>query len=365
MEYLPKHAVLPQSPRTQERVERAAQTLASRMRGLRLAELDISDYNKRYLGTYLKDLDAVLQRYSFILAWALAPGDQKGDGPNVVLDYGGGSGCLSLLARAAGVPTVLYNDIFDGSCRDAAVIAKALDLSADQYIHGEIDEVLAYIRPRNISIDTVTNNDVLEHIYDVETFLRRLPELSRNGLNVSLATGANDQNLYVRRRLQRLQREREYQDRTRQYGHKDGETSASYRAVRASVVRSHAPSLSESEVQRLADATRGMVRADVIRTVDAYRNTGTVPPSPEHPTNTCDPETGSWAEHLMSPRWLRSVMEQAGFRARSIPGPYGFRVHPAKHTVARVLDLAITGLKDRGLVLSPYLLMQGVRSSVS
>lgn len=42
---------------------------------------------------------------------------------NVFVDYGAGTGIMSLLAREMGFGAVLYVDIYDVSCRDAELIA--------------------------------------------------------------------------------------------------------------------------------------------------------------------------------------------------------------------------------------------------
>lgn len=359
MRYLPQHAVLPDSIDTLRRVEDAAQTLAARLRTLRVEELDISEYNKRYIGQYLAELDAVVQRYAFVLAWGLAPGELAGRKPSVLLDYGGGSGMMSMLARAAGTPVVIYDDIYDVSCRDASILAEKIGLRADEYVHGELDEAIAFVRARNLDVDVVANNDVIEHIYDIETFLRRLRELSRGPLTVSLATGANQQNPHIRRGLQSLQRERELRDRPRDWGHKDCDSLRSYFNIRSDIIRARATRLTPAQIHSLAEATRGLIRRDIEKVVDSYLNDGLLPVVPLHATNTCDPETGSWAEHLMDAAWLRAVLAQSGFQACTIPGPYGSRSNAVKQMAVRILDVAISKLRNRALPLSPFLVLHG------
>ena len=45
--------------------------------------------------------------------------------------YGGGHGMLALLAKASGIGTVIHNDIYKISCKDAQCIGNDLDLAAD------------------------------------------------------------------------------------------------------------------------------------------------------------------------------------------------------------------------------------------
>jgi len=47
-------------------------------------------------------------------------------------------------------------------------------------------------------------------------------------------------------------------------------------------------------------------------------------PNPiEHPTNTCDPYTGNWIEHLMNPYHLQETLIFNGFNAEVLPIYWG------------------------------------------
>jgi len=118
---------------------------------------DISDYNKRYFGKRISnesDIINSLQKYSYLLIWVLAyiniPLNKI-----VFMDYGGGHGMLALLAKAAGIGTVIHNDIYEVSCKDAQCIGNDLDLAADYYIPGDIDEVINFRNERDININAL------------------------------------------------------------------------------------------------------------------------------------------------------------------------------------------------------------------
>ena len=61
---------------------------------------------------------------------------------------------------------------------------------------------------------------------------------------------------------------------------------------------------------------------DIQAAVDKYRESGVIVEAITHPTNTCDPYTGNWCEHLMDPFELSEVMEESGFRSSILPGYY-------------------------------------------
>jgi hypothetical protein len=142
-------------------IDAASQRLFEELHGLDIDSLEISDYNKRYFGAKLASLSPILKKNSYILSWSLAEADVSLD-EFVLLDYGGGSGTLSLLAKESGLGTVIYNDIYDVSCRDAKRIAGAIGDEADHYVHGDIDDVLDFLTANNINCDAVASVDVIE-----------------------------------------------------------------------------------------------------------------------------------------------------------------------------------------------------------
>ncbi len=69
------------------------------------------------------------------LAWSLAKSVTQ-IRKFVFLDYSGGLGMLSLLAKELGVGTVIYNDIYDVACRDSKLIAESVGNEANYYVQG-------------------------------------------------------------------------------------------------------------------------------------------------------------------------------------------------------------------------------------
>ena len=86
-------------------IDEAAGRLHSKLVGLDLESIDVSDYNKKYLKSKLSSMTTNMRIYSYILALSLAESKISFD-KFVFMDYGGGSGLLSLLAKEVGIGTV-------------------------------------------------------------------------------------------------------------------------------------------------------------------------------------------------------------------------------------------------------------------
>jgi hypothetical protein len=359
MKFMYKHARFPQNHHLLTEVNAAASRLFDKLIGLKISTLDISDYNKQYLARYLRKLRINLQRLSYVLSWALAASSKKW-GDVALIDYGGGSGLLSLLAKECRLGTVIYSDIYDVSCRDAEIIARRLDAKADHYVCGDIEEVSAFLKANALGCDVFVSCDVIEHIYNFEDFFEALHGLSDGRFSLALTTHANPLNPVTSRILMRKQRELEWQDREYQAGHKQRDSLKSYSRIRQEMIQSHCNgALSQVEIEQLAKATRGLMESDIKRAVDDYLQTKRMPVPLRHPTNTCDPYTGNWADRLTAPDELKRLLSKAGFEVDILSCYYGRPQPFVKKTVANFLDMAINVLGKQGLRLAPYFLLYG------
>lgn len=210
---------------------RLGEAAASLARDLPKADLSsLSEYNRHYLGRKLAVLEDVLALYAGLLCLALSRAD--GDLSRAcVTEYGGGLGIMSLLAARAGVGTVVVNDIYDVSVKDAESLAKALHLPASLYVCGTMEDVLAQTIGQGLHIDAVVSYDVIEHVYDVPALFHILASLP-GPVAVAMASGANPYNPRIRRQIQRLHRRVEHRDRTPEPGHKERDALKSYRKAR-------------------------------------------------------------------------------------------------------------------------------------
>lgn len=356
-----KFCDLPDDKATVELVNEAANRLHYKLERLDIESLDISDYNKRYFGSLLKSLKSNLQKYTYILSWSIA---NTGIPLNkfVFLDYGGGSGMLSLLAKECNIGMVIYNDIYDVSAKDAELIGKAIGDQADYYVPGDIDEVIDFLNEKSISCNAIANYDVIEHIYDIEEFLRKMPLISDSNFRVFFSSGANPYNPVLKWKFVKNHYKCEFVDREEVYGRKERDPLNSYSKIRREIIKSSNPDLSDDQIKHLVTVTKGLIECDIKKAVNEYLSSGNITLKqkyPAYPTNTCDPYTGNWAEHLMDIYRLRDILENENFSAYIWRGYYGDSNTLLKCLIARSLNLLIKNSGRYGLIISPFFTLCG------
>ncbi len=151
-----------------QRIASAQVRLHEKLSNLNIDSCGISEYNQRYLKDKIRRLRAALGEYGDLLFLSMAE-SSKSPESFVLAEYGGGHGVLSFLAKEIGIGTVIYNDIYDVSCRDASRLSGLLKLPLDHVVCGDVDKFISYLNDRSIPIDALASYDVLEHIYDIES----------------------------------------------------------------------------------------------------------------------------------------------------------------------------------------------------
>jgi hypothetical protein len=342
------------------RLAAARSRLQRKLGDVDLAAVGLSPYNQRYLTHKLSVIEGELQQVADLLTMCLADSPIPLD-RFTLLDYGGGSGVISLLAKELGVGTVVYNDIYDVSCKDAAALAGAIGMQLDGVVCGDVDDVLAYLRAQGHELNAVVSYDVLEHIYDVPSFFGALvtAPMSKRFFRLVFASGANIKNARYVRYATRVQTTDELEGTEPEWGHKERDAVRPFLEIRRELIGAAAPDLASEQVDELARATRGLRRDDIERAVGEYREHGAISYRPDHPTNTCDPYTGNWSEHLMDPAWLERIVRDAGFDAAVEAGRYATAGGGLKPAAKRLLNAAIGALGARALPIAPYYVVYG------
>lgn len=350
-----------------EKIEIASNRLHDKLKFANIRDLNISDYNTVYFEGKLKALRYHLNINSYILFWSLAKCDKKLE-DIVLIDYGGGSGMISILAKELGIGTVIYNDIYDISCTDAKIIGKYIGNEADYYVNGDIGELINFVNIYKMDCDTIVSYDVIEHIYDINHFIKQLPLLinGSNCFSTCLASGANMYNPFYALKTKKLQQKIEFEGRSKKFGCKERDCYKAYFDVRKEIILNYlldnGRSLTQNEIKLLAKNTRGLMNNDIISKVENYINHGIIPVTPSHPTNTCDPYTGNWAEHLMDPYALAQKMNNVGFKTQVLPGLFPGSTSAFKYHLSQLLNLFILSteklrLKYISLIFSPYYIL--------
>lgn len=358
MKYLYSNATYPRNPGLLRAIDSAADRLHRKLAALIISEIGLSDYNQRYLRDKLVHPIGVLQLYGYLLAWAL--GDcEKPLSEVTVVDYGAGSGVLTMLTKELGVGKVIYNDIYDVSCGDAEKISKRMDCEIADFVCGDIDALVAHQAGQSTPIDAIVSYDVIEHIYDIDSFFRKLPELATAPLRITLGSGANTRNPAIRKRLVKGHYDAEFVDHEKKWGHKERDAVRGFLSIRREIITNYDSNLKAEDLLLLAEGTRGLMISDIERAVDEFQERGSISYLPDHPTNTCDPYTGNWAEHLMRTENLERTLGEVGFEARILNGFWAHSPKQPNRFIKNMLNLGVRALGANGLMLAPYYVVHG------
>jgi len=177
-----------------------------------------------------------------------------------------------------------------------------------------------------------------------------------------MSSNANMFNWFTRKRIEGIQRDFEHKDREFRYGHKQRDSLKSFFAIRKEIIRDYAGELKESDVEKLAKTTRGMRKQDIQKAVEAFLRTGEIPEELQHRTNTCDPFTGNWTEHLVNPYDLKTMLDREGFRIAVVPGNYGKSSGLIRYLAGTILNVCIKYSRDQGIRIAPSYVLCGTRS---
>lgn len=334
-------------------IKEAAHSLRSKLKQLPVSSLGISPYNQRYLNEKIGMLDAIMDIYSRQLYLVLK--EYTSDLKNFVLvDYGGGSGIFSLLAKEAGVGTVIYNDIYDVSCADVRNTSKALNITIDHIVCGDTNSLITYLQQHSITITAITSFDVIEHIYNIEEHFEKIAQLQAKPFKLVYGSGANPENHWKVKAITKIQLTDEYENKAETWGHKERDTLKPFLEVRKHIIKTYAPQIKPSNVEYLANATRGLMKEDIKKCVDEFLLNGSISYKMEHPTNTCDPLTGNWSEHLMNLPWLEKYLQNVGFKTEILPGYYPLNGPRINRGIKSIINGWIKMRKRKGMGLAPY-----------
>ena len=271
---------------------------------------------------------------------------------SILIDYGGGCGMLSYLAKELGFKKVIYNDIYEVSVKDCRIIAEHLDIDIDDFVHGNIEVLIDNISKKNIKPDMICSFDVLEHIYNLEDWFQSVVKIE-NPFSLLFMTAANTKNPFIVRRLKELHKKVEFVGVKKGQGWKKIDLSAPYFYERKKIIKEYHKSLTSIETRQLAYITRGFRKDDILKLIDEYKEGKVINYSINHPTNTCDPYTGNWAELLIDIDKFNLLLEKLDFEITFTNSYYGYSKNKTLNLPKYVLNLFIRILGKNNLLLSP------------
>ncbi len=347
------------NPQMSQTIADAAAHVLQRMSEIDFAEIGLSEYNQRYLSEKLKKPEYESCIVSNILGTILSSSPSERS-QSTLVDYGAGSGLICLVAKAAGVGTVVYSDIYEPSCNDARRLGDALGFEADHYVNGDISTVVTTLNDLGLEADVLVSHDCIEHIYDMGDFLHQITNLPSRKLHIWLSSAANPLRPKSRRVLTEVAIKAESENRDAKWGHKKGDALTSFLDIRRSIVKDERPDLSDQQIELLAQRSRGLREDDIRQVVRRFADDGIEPHEPDHPTNTCDPWTGNWAERLMNPFDLAKQARQIGLPLNVLAGFWSPDVsNKIKNAARSAANVAISQLGGFGLRLAPYYVLTG------
>ncbi|HTJ12218.1 MAG TPA: methyltransferase domain-containing protein [Dinghuibacter sp.] len=280
-----------------------------------------------YAAAYLEHLLAHRQYYLRLYADLLK--DLRTDGS--LIDFGCGNGLLGLFARHCGFEKVALVDVDEHFLAAAGTLADRLGLT-----------VTTCRELPSQGYRYLVGTDVVEHVYDLSALMRGARGLER----VTLTTSANPLHWIKARQIKKIQRIDE---------HVGTPASAANRWVAVRPFYEQRLEIAGG-VRELARLTRGLRRDDILAAAARYAATGELPPEPSHPTNTCDPETGSWTERLLYPEEYRQCFAHGGFALKIRYGPYNACEGGAKAAILKAVNAMA-----HNPWLAAYLILEGRR----
>lgn len=343
------------------KISDACSRLETKLNHINFSELDITDYNKKYINQMIgtpAGLRNTTRKYAFVLAWALHKVEDISK--ITFLDYGAGHGLLSMLAAELGLGKSVMSDIFGPSMDDAKVLSEKLNLKIDHFIVGDIEETINYIKDHNLNVDVVSNYDTIEHIYNIDNFLNNLNKFGTN-ITYFFASGANGDNPFIKKLLVKDHLLVEFKDKKIVKGHKASDSSLAYIKLRRKYITEVFKDFSDDELDELVRVTRGKRKDDILKIAEEYKSTNTLPAEIPEPTDTCDPANGNWAEHIMNPFELNKKLEKFNFENTFvIAGYYGKPKKLIKKMAGFIFNIytRIMPVKQ-GLILAPFYAIYG------
>lgn len=318
-----------------------------------LQDQDMGDYSKRYLQYLLRHRIYFLHIYAHVLEKAVEKSGKEIKEMSL-LDYGAGNGLLGMFAKYCGFQKVFLCDTADSFMKAAVHTAKQLNISLDGVVIGELQQFIRQFPGERL--DIVVGTDVIEHIYNLDSFFKELQGINPFMISV-FSTASNPDNFLKLKKLRKMQLKDELVGGDPSDFELAGEEAhPAHFEIRRKIILDNAAGLSTKEVHTLAQLTRGKNKEDIDKVVRAFKTTGKLPPAPDDAWNTCHPITGSWSERVLSIDTYSSLYQGAGFCLELSNGFYdSFSNSPKKvFNFFRNILMKIMGKK-----IAPFITLTG------
>ena len=300
-------------------------TLTERLKAIDYNKLPISDYNKRYIG----NLKPALSYFMHIYA-------------DCLIDYGGGTGFLSILAKSIGIGQVIYIDLNPSSVETIQLLKQIIGIGPDIILHGDSDVLADWCARNKVYPQLLIATDLIEHVYDLSLFFKDLIHIN-DSMYLLFTTASTPFNPYVQQRLHKMM-----------VGCESGSLeSPNYYTLREQFITKLCPAFSPKEVETWARKTRGLTYPDIQKAIEKKSL-----PSPEDPYNTCDPATGNWAERILPIQTYEDLLAPYQFKLKVEKGFYNAdRNNPVLSLICKGINALIRNSGSFGFLLAPFIIL--------
>lgn len=315
--------------------------LVSKLQLIDYDNLPISDYNKQYINRIYSSLPYYLEIYvdciyKGIISTKLSPSEIT------LIDYGGGSGFLSILAKEIGINQVIYIDLNPLSVETIKVLKQQLGTGPDIILPGDSDALNNWCKVRRITPHLLIATDLIEHVYDLKCFFSDLCGINP-GMEMIFTTASTPYNPIVKRRLHQFMQ-----------GCESGmEVIPNYYTRRKNFIKEYYPNLSEEQQEVWSRCTRGLIYEDIRKAIDMNHL-----PFPKDKYNTCDPETGNWTERILPIRYYKDLLGLNDYQLKVQKGFYNVhRTNMLTSFLFRCMNGFIRYSGQLGLFFTPYIIL--------
>jgi hypothetical protein len=271
-----------------------------------------------------------------------------------LVDYGAGNGIMGMYAKYMGFKKVFIVDVNDSFVLAAKELSEIVDVEIDGYITG--DWVTQPELFHNVYPNAIVSFDVIEHIYNLNIFFRNLHRVNASIVSV-FGTGVNAHNPIKNNYFKKLQIKDELKGGEPTDFILYGSTATPpFIKIRETIIATYAPNLPAEKVTLLSKYTRGMHQKDIENAVKNFIENHQIPTLITHPTNTCDPLTGSFTERLLTKSEYATIYNNAGFSVQFINGFYN-QYNPS--IKSKLMVIANWLVKIIGIKIAPYILLVG------
>lgn len=324
-----------------------------KLHAISVADLSLDAYPAKYLQHLIDNSLYYLHIYADCFKKLLENLDKSKE-EIVLVDYGAGNGLLGLFAKCCGFKKVYLNDYNETFLEASRQLSKALHISIDGFIKGDCNAVAGFCSTNEIP-HAIVGTDVIEHIYSLDKFFSCLRSINKKIVTV-FTTASVTSNPIKNRQLIKLQKTDEFVGSNAEHAIPGDEFAGlPFLEIRKKIIKNYLAQLNDEDVNRLAVATRGLRKEDIINSINEFISSHTLPIPPSHPSNTCDPITGSWTERLLTPSEYTTIYERAGFEVHVNNGFYNEWTPGIKGPILKIINRLLTLSPLVGKAFAPFI----------